>query len=155
MQTFDPSHPFEFAYFEDSLAQLYDKDKQFITLTGLFSGMCIFITCIGLFGLTAFDTQQRSKEVGIRKVLGASAKQIVLLFTKRQWLSLLTAALIASVCSYAVMEKWLSSFAYRTDINVWVFIFATLLVGGIAFLTIALQSSKTAQRNPVDSLRCD
>ena len=153
MNQFDPRHPFEFTFFEDSLNQLYLSETNLMKLTGIFSGICIFISCMGLFGLSAFNTEQRTKEIGVRKVLGASTGQIIFMLSKGQLMLIGIAAVLASVVSYLAINNWLTAFSYHTDIAYWVFVVSALAVAAVAFITIALQSSKTAQSNPVNALR--
>lgn len=153
MNQFDPRHPFEFTFFEDSLNKLYLSESNLMKLTGIFSGICIFISCMGLFGLSAFNTEQRTKEIGVRKVLGSSTSKIILLLAQNQLILIGVASVLASIVSYFAIDNWLTAFSYRTDIAYWVFFVAALAVAAVAFLTIALQSSKTAQSNPVKALR--
>ena len=153
MTQFDPSHPFEFEFFDDRLNDMYRSEANLMKLTGVFAGICIFISCLGLFGLSAFTTEQRTKEIGIRKVLGASTSQIIVLLARYQLGLVIVAAVIASGVSYYVMDSWLASFAYRTDIRLWVFVVSSLAVAAVAFITVAMQSSKTAHSNPINALR--
>ncbi|GAB1264146.1 ABC transporter permease [Aurantivibrio infirmus] len=153
MSQFDPKHPFEFDFFDTLLDKVYTSETNLMKLTGIFAGICIFISCMGLYGLSAFTTEQRTKEIGVRKVLGASTSQIILMLSKGQMILIIVAAVIASAVSYYVMNDWLSSFAYRTTIQFWVFFVATLAVAFVAFITVAFQSGKTAQSNPVTALR--
>lgn len=153
MTKFDTRHPFEFEFFDDSLNKMYISETNLMKLTAIFSGVCIFICCMGLFGLSALTTEQRTKEIGVRKVLGASTTQIILMLSRYQLILVVVAAVIASVVSYAVMSEWLSGFAYKAPIALWVFVASAAIVGLVAFLTIALQSSKTAQSNPINALR--
>ena len=122
-------------------------------LTGIFAGVCIFIACLGLFGLAAFTTEQRTKEIGIRKVLGASASQIIMLLSRNILLLVLLGAVIASVLAWLTIEKWLAGFAYHTAINPLVFLLSAVLAAAVAYITLALQSYKTAAGNPINALR--
>lgn len=150
---FDGSHPFEFKYMQDLLFELYQSESNQIKLLGIFAIICILISCLGLAGLAAFATQQRSKEISIRKVLGASTMDIILL-TVSSFVSLIAAAaLVASAFSYLAMDKWLASFAYHAEIALWVFPLASVLIALFAFTTIILQSWKSALSNPVKALR--
>ena len=150
---FDPEHPFEYWFFDDLLDEMYENERNLMQLTGAFSAICIFIACLGLFGIAAFTTEQRTKEIGIRRVLGASMPQIVWLLTKRLMLLVLVASLLASIVSYQVMTEWLSVFAYYLDVDIWVFIVSTFVVGSLAFVTIALRAAQSARTNPVNALR--
>ena len=150
---FDPKHPFEFRFLDDSLNQLYQSEEKLMELTGIFSGICIFIACLGLFGLAAFTTEQRTREIGIRKVLGASTSQIILLLSRKILLLVVIGAVMASAVSWDVMQRWLDGFAYRTAINPIIFLLATIVAGTVAYITLAMQTFKTAQANPVRALR--
>jgi putative ABC transport system permease protein len=110
---------------------------------------------MGLFGLAAFTTEQHSKEIGIRKVLGASTWQIITMLTRNILCLVLGGALIASLIAYYVMYEWLIDFAYRININMnlWVFLVSAVVAAAVAFITVALQSYKTARANPINALR--
>ena len=153
MRRADARHPFEYAFLDQQLDNLYKSEHNLTRLIGIFAGVCIFIACLGLFGLVAFTTEQRSREIGTRKVLGASALQIILLLAKRILLLVLIASVLAAVISWLAMDKWLAGFAYRTDINPLVFVLAGVLAAFVAFVTVALQSYKTASADPVNALR--
>lgn len=150
---FDPVHPFEFKFLDDVLNEMYISEQNLMKLIGIFSAICIFISCLGLFGLTAFSTEQRTKEIGIRKVLGATFWQIITLFSKRILLLVLGGSVFASLGAYYVMDEWLSRFAYRTDIELWVFFTSAAGVAILAFITIAAQVFRAAQADPVKALR--
>ncbi len=149
----DPKHPFEFRFFDDLLNELYADESHLMALTGALAGICIFISCMGLFGLAAFTTEQRTREIGIRKVLGATTTQIILMLTRNLLLMVVIAAGLGSIVSWLVMTEWLQAFAYRADMEVWVFIVASATVAAVSFTTVALQSAGTARANPVDALR--
>jgi putative ABC transport system permease protein len=149
----DARHPFEYAFLDQQLDNLYKSEHNLTRLIGIFAGICIFIACLGLFGLVAFTTEQRSREIGTRKVLGASTFQIILLLSQRILLLVMIASGVAAVISYLAMDKWLAGFAYRAGINPLVFVLAAVLAAGVAFITVALQSYKTASADPVDALR--
>jgi putative ABC transport system permease protein len=150
---FDPVNPFEFEFLEDSLNDLYAAEARLTTLIAIFAAICIFIACLGLFGLAAFTAAQRTREIGVRKVFGARTSQIItLLASKTVWL-VIAAAAIASVLAYLVMQRWLENFAFRTSINPLIFVAAALVGLAIAYLTVSLQSLKTARAHPVSSLR--
>jgi putative ABC transport system permease protein len=150
---FDPKHPFKFEFLDDSLNQLYSDDQRLMELIGIFAGICIFISCLGLFGLADFTTEQRTKEIGIRKVLGASTGQIITMLARNILFLVIGGAVIASLVAYYAMDEWLTGFAYRTSINPLVFLLSTVLAAAVAYITVALQSFKTAQANPVNALR--
>lgn len=154
-EEFDPEHPFEFEFLDDTLNKMYLSETHLMSLIGIFAGVCIFISCLGLFGLAAFTTEQRTKEIGIRKVLGASTWQIVTMLSSRILLLVVGGSVVASLIAYYAMDEWLADFAYKININreLWVFLAAAAVAAGVAFITVALQSYKTAQADPVNSLR--
>ena len=148
-----PDQPFHFTFLDRDLAQLYEREQTAQKVSTLFSLLAIFIACMGLLGLAAYTTQQRTKEIGIRKVLGASVGNIVLLLS-RNFLQLILIALpIASLIAWFSMESWLNSFAYRISISWWMFALAGMLVLIVAFGTVSLQSIRAALTNPIKSLR--
>jgi putative ABC transport system permease protein len=150
---YDPKHPFEYKFLDDMLDGMYLSEERLMKMIGIFSGICIFISCMGLFGLAAFTTEQRSKEIGIRKALGASASQIIILLSRKILLLVLAGAIVASIIAYYAIEDWLAGFAYRVGINPLVFIVSTIVVLMVAFITVTLQSYKTAQANPALMMR--
>jgi len=152
---FDPKHPFEFKFLDDSLNEQYFSERRLMALIGIFSAVCIFISCMGLFGLAAFTTEQRTKEIGIRKVLGASTWQIIEMLAMKIMYLIIGGAVIASLIAYFAMDEYLSAFVYRIiiDHNIWVFLLSALVAAAVAFITVALQSFKTARANPIKALR--
>jgi putative ABC transport system permease protein len=150
---FDPKHPFEYAFFEDLLDAQYAGEARIMHLTATFAIICIAIACLGLYGLAAFTTEQRTKEIGVRKILGASSTSIVLMLSKSLLPLVLIAAVLASVVTFTVMNDWLQTFVYKTEIHLGIFGGATVLIGFLAFLSVATQAWKTAGRNPVEALR--
>ena len=154
--TFDLELPFEFRMLEDSLNELYGSEQRLMQLIGFFAGVCILISCLGLYVLSAFNTAQRTKEIGVRKVLGASATSIIQLLFRRVLVLVAMASMIASLVSYWAISEWLQNFYYRIDLlglNLIMFAMSSLLAVIIAFVTMALQSFKTAQSNPITALR--
>lgn len=150
---YDPRHPFVYEFMDDSIEKLYMSEKHLVEMVGIFSGICIFIACLGLYGMSSFSTEQRSKEIGIRKVLGASSMQIITLLERKTMWLVLAGAVVATLIAWYAIGEWLASFAYRVAINPAAFLLSIIMVLGLAFLTIAAQSFKTAQRNPSISLR--
>lgn len=150
---YDPAHPFEYRFLDDVLDQQYASESRQMALIGVFSAVCILVSCLGLFGLSAFTTSQRTKEVGIRKVLGASNGRIILMLFKDMAGLILAAAIVASIIAYYVISNWLAGFAYKEDINVLVFVLAAAFCLAIAFATVSLQSLKTVRTNPGVMLR--
>jgi putative ABC transport system permease protein len=150
---FDPRHPFEYRFLDDAIDALYMSETRLMRMTGIFSAICIFISCLGLFGLAAYTTEQRSKEIGIRKVLGASALQIIVMLARNILMLVLAGAVVATIVAYYATNEWLTGFAYRVGINPIVFVISAAIVMAVAFGTIALQSYKAARRNPAVTLQ--
>ena len=150
-----PGQPFGYAFLEDSFDQMYRAEQRIGTIALTFACLAILIACLGLFGLTAFTAEQRTKEIGVRKVLGASVGSIVALLSKDFLKLVLIAIVIASPIAWYVMNRWLQDFAYKITIEWWVFALAGLLAVGIALLTVSFQSVKAALMNPVKSLRSE
>ena len=149
----DPKHPFEYEFLDAQLDGLYKGETALTKLIAIFAAVSIFIACMGLFGLAAFTTEQRTREIGTRKVLGATSWQIVRLLARPVMILVGIASALAAVLSWLAVDEWLTSFAYRASIN-WVFFALTLLLAGtVAFVTVTLQSWKTASADPVNSLR--
>ena len=152
---FLPEAPFTFTFLDERYEQLYEAEQKQGTLFTLFAFIAIFIACLGLFGLSAFSITQRIKEIGIRKVLGASVANIVGLLSK-DFLKLVgIAALIAFPVAWYVMHNWLEDFAYRTNIAWWIFVVAGIIASAIAIFTISFHAIKAAVANPVKSLRTE
>jgi putative ABC transport system permease protein len=150
-----PDRPFTYSFLNDSYGQQYRQEEKLMTLIGWFSALTILISCLGLFGLATFMAEQRTKEIGVRKVLGASVTSIVALLSKDFLRLVLIAIVIASPIAWWAMNRWLQDFAYKIDIEWWVFALAGLLAVGIALLTVSFQSIKAALMNPVKSLRSE
>jgi putative ABC transport system permease protein len=149
----DPKHPFEYRFLDDALDEQYKTELTLTKLIGIFAAISIFIACLGLFGLAAFTTEQRSREIGTRKVLGATAWQIVGLLARRILVLVLIASVLASVGAYFWIDEWLADFAYRADINPLIFLLSAAAAGVVAFATVAAQSWRTASADPVHTLR--
>jgi len=145
--------PFEFQTFEDALAGLYEKEKTLFSIVFFFTILTIVLAASGLFGLTLFTLQNRTKEIGIRKVLGASVRSLIKLLTKEFILLMFIANIIAWPIAYYFMNKWLQNFAYKIDIGMLPFIVSTVIVIVISMGTIIIQTVKASIANPVDSLR--
>jgi putative ABC transport system permease protein len=150
---YDPKHPFEYKFLDSMLDEMYLSEERLMKMIGIFSGICIFISCMGLYGLAAFTTEQRSKEIGIRKALGASASQIIMMLSRNILFLVLAGAVVASIVAYYAIEEWLAGFAYRVGINPLVFVVSAIVVLAVAFITVALQSYRTAQANPAQMMR--
>lgn len=148
-----PSRPFKYEFLEDNLNQGYAQERQSGKIFRVFSGLAIIIACVGLFGLSAYTAGQRTKEIGIRKVMGASVPGVVLLLSKDFTKLVLIALVLAIPVAWYLMNSWLSGFAYRIPIGIDAFVIAGLLAIAIALLTVSYQSIKAAIVNPVNSLR--
>lgn len=150
-----PNTAFDYQFLDRHVAQLYASEEKTASTATIFSALAIFIACLGLFGLAAFTAEQRRKEIGVRKVLGATVSGITQLLSKDFLKLVLVAFVIAVPVAYWLMHKWLLDFAFRTEINWWVFAFAGIMAVFIALLTVSFQAIKAAIANPVDSLRTE
>jgi putative ABC transport system permease protein len=148
-----PGEPFEYHFFDESFEALYQREQKFEKLFLSFSVFAIFIACMGLFGLASFMAEQRTREIGIRKVLGASVGSVIILLSKEFATWVVLANVIAWPIAYYAMAKWLSNFAYRVGIEIWIFIVSGLFALLIALLTVSTKALKAAVSNPADSLR--
>ncbi|MCY7360360.1 MAG: ABC transporter permease, partial [Rudanella sp.] len=152
---FFPTDPFAYSFLNESYDKQYRADERFGQVFGFFTLLAVLVACLGLLGLATFTAQQRTKEIGVRKVLGASVSSIVALLSKDFLKLVLIAIVIASPIAWWAMNRWLQDFAYKIDIEWWVFALAGLLAVGIALLTVSFQSVKAALMNPVKSLRSE
>jgi putative ABC transport system permease protein len=150
-----PNNPFDFFFADENFNKQYKSELQFGNIFTSASMLAIFIACLGLFGLATFTAEARTKEIGIRKVLGASVTQIVQLLSKDFILLVILGIVIACPIAYYFMHKWLQDFAYRIDIEWWIFALAGMVAIVIALLTVSYQSIKAALANPVKSLRTE
>jgi putative ABC transport system permease protein len=150
-----PEIPYEYNFLDARYAKLYEAEQKESSILIIFSCVAILIACLGLFGLSAFTITQRVKEIGIRKVLGASTRTIVELISKEFLLLVVIAAVFAFPVAWYVMNHWLQNFAYRINIAWWVFVVAGIIAFFIAFATISFQAIKAAIANPVKSLRSE
>jgi putative ABC transport system permease protein len=150
-----PAYPLEYHFLDQQFDQMYQADLRQQTILSIFAGLAIFIACLGLFGLASFSAQQRTKEIGVRKTLGASVGSIVSLLSSDFLKPVGMAILIASPLAWYAMDKWLQGFAYKIDISWWVFVAAGGLALVIAFATVSFQSIKAALVNPIKSLKTE
>lgn len=150
---FETHYPFHYQFFDDDFDSLYRSERRIGTIARYFALLAVFISCLGLFGLATFMAERRTKEIGIRRVLGASFMEIIVLLSKEFTKGVLVSNVIAWPVAYFVMNKWLQNFAYRTRIGAGIFLASAALTLGIALLTVSFQSVKAAAANPVDSLR--
>ena len=148
-----PDRPFEYFFLDDRFDMMYKSEERIGKIFSSFAVLAIFISCLGLFALASFMAEQRTKEIGIRKILGASAAGLSFLISKKFLRWVLYANVLAWPVAFFVMKKWLANFAYRTTIGIEIFLLSGLLALGIAFLTVSYQALKTAFVNPVDTLR--
>ncbi|MBS1950285.1 MAG: Acidobacterial duplicated orphan permease [Cytophagales bacterium] len=146
---------FEYTFIDEQMAQLHAADKQLTRVVSFFAALAIFVACLGLYALASFTAEQKTKEIGIRKVMGASATQLVNMLSKEFLILVLIAFIIGIPASYYFMNRWLESFAYRTEIGVGVFALAGLLSLVVAWLTVSIESFKAAHADPVKSLRSE
>lgn len=152
---FFPERPFDYQFLDERFGRLYAREQTQQTLFSVFASVAILISCLGLFGLSMFMAEQRTKEIGVRKVLGASVSSLVALLSQ-DFLKLVgVAILIASPVAGWAMAQWLNGFAYHTTLSGWVFVLAALLAIGIALFTVSFQSIRAALVNPVKSLRSE
>ncbi|HLY68701.1 MAG TPA: FtsX-like permease family protein, partial [Puia sp.] len=150
-----PEEEFNYQFFDESIAKFYKSEQDISRLLKWATGLAIFISCMGLLGLVIYTTNQRTKEIGVRKVLGASVSHIVSLLSKDFVLLVAIAFVMAAPLSWWAMNSWLQNFAYRTSINWWVFAGSGLAMIIIALITLSIQTIKAAMVNPVKSLRTE
>jgi putative ABC transport system permease protein len=154
-QRFDPKYPFDYKFLDDSFDKMYRREQRTTSLFKAFSAIALLVSCLGLFGLSAFTVQKRQKEISIRKVLGASVLSITNLLTA-DFLKLVGVAIaLASPAAYFLMRAWLSDFAYRIDIQWWMFLLAGAMAVAVALLTVSFQSVKAALSDPVKALKSE
>ncbi|WP_315823712.1 ABC transporter permease [Paraflavitalea speifideaquila] len=150
-----PVYPMEYSFLDQKFDEMYKTDVRQQRILTIFSGLAIFIACLGLFGLASFTAAKRTKEIGVRKVLGSSVSGIVMLLSKDLLKPVLLAILVAIPIGYYAMHNWLENFAYRVPMQWWVFVLAGLVAASIALITVSFQAIKAAVVNPVKSLRTE
>ncbi len=151
----NPNYPFDYHFVDEYYEKLYNAEQQVHTLVNYFGILAILISCLGLFGLAAFTAEQRTKEIGVRKVLGASVANIVGLLSKDFLKLVLLALVLASPLAWWAVDKWLHTFEYRQELTWWIVGIAGLLAASVALMTVSYQSVKAALMNPVKSLRSE
>jgi putative ABC transport system permease protein len=151
----NPAYPFSYAFVDQDLSNLYQNEKQLGNLFNVFAILAIFISCLGLYGLSAFVAEQRTKEIGIRKALGASPSSIVMLLSGKFLVPIFIAILVASPLAFYLMNNWLQSFAYHIDFSWTIFPFAGIIALGIGLITVSVECLKASLTNPVNSLRSE
>ncbi len=155
LQSFDSEYPFNVFFFDNVFERLYAKEHNLSSLITLFSLIAIFISIVGVFGLVVFDSEYRRKEIGVRKVMGSTTGQILIMFNKTYMITLLICFVIAApVAAYAV-SQWLQNFAYKTPMHLWVFAVAFILVAIITVCTVTFQNWQAADDNPVNSIKAE
>jgi putative ABC transport system permease protein len=147
--------PFVYSFLDERVNKTYQAEQKMGTILGIFAGITIFVACLGLFGLATFTAEQRTKEIGIRKVLGASVSVIFSLLSKDFLKLVLIAFVLATPIAWYMMSKWLQDFAYRTNISWWVFALSAILAIVITLITISFRAIRAAVANPVESLRSE
>jgi len=152
-ESFRTRYPFEYSFLDDNFNQMYNSERKLGQMLVSFSGLAVFIACLGIFGLASFTAERRTKEIGIRKVLGASVPIIIFLLSEGFLKWVIIANLISWPVAYYAMHKWLQRFAYRIDLGIGIFILSGVAALFIALLTVSFQTIKAATANPVDSLR--
>src|SRR4030095_14442687 len=154
-EAFNPGFPFDYNFLDEAYQKQYLSETRVGILSRYFAGLAIFICCLGLFGLAAFTAQKRQKEIGIRKVIGASVNNIVMMLSQDFLRLTIIAVCIAFPLAWWAMKSWLQSFAYRIDLSPVVFLGAGLSVVIITLFTVSFQAIKAAIANPVKSLRSE
>lgn len=150
-----PEFSYNATFLDEFIQELYEREQQFSTMINIFAGLAIFIGCLGLLGLVSFMAVQRTKEIGLRKVMGATPGGILILLSKELTKWVIAANIIAWPIAYYAMNKWLQDYAYRTEIKIWIFILGGIVSIAIAWLTVAAQSYKASVQNPVDAIRVE
>jgi putative ABC transport system permease protein len=152
---FSPGYPLDYKFMDESYGKMYNSEEKLSDLLWIFAIMAIVVGCMRLFGLAAFSAEQRTKEIGIRKVLGASVTGIISLLSKDFLKPVFIAIIIASPIAWYFMNKWLQDFPYRINISWWTFALSALLAIIIALITVSFQAVKAAMTNPVKSLKTE
>ncbi|HEY9196561.1 MAG TPA: FtsX-like permease family protein, partial [Mucilaginibacter sp.] len=150
-----PEYAYNGYFLDENIAKFYEAENKMAMVYKIFAGIAIFISCLGLYGLISFMAVQRTKEVGIRKVLGASVSSIVYLFSKEFIVLIVISFVIATPLAWYLMTGWLQNFAYRISLNAWVFLLAIATSAVIAWVTVGYKAVKAALANPVKSLRSE
>jgi len=148
-----PDYPFEYRFIDERFDRMYRSEESIGTLLKYFAVLAVFIACLGLFGLASFAAEQRTKEIGIRKVLGANVSQITMLLCREFFLLVLLANAIAWPAAYFLMRNWLQNYAYRTGLRLFIFLAAMAAALAVAIISVSFQAIRAAIANPVDSLR--
>jgi putative ABC transport system permease protein len=150
-----PEHPLEYQFLDDHFKEVYQADEQVSKIVAILAGLAIFISCLGLFGLASYAAERRIREIGIRKVMGATINSIIVLLSRHFVRLVLLANVIAWPLAYFAMDRWLQDYAYRVPISWWVFALAGVLALAIALITVSILALRAAVANPVRSLRAE
>jgi putative ABC transport system permease protein len=150
-----PEQIFAYTFLDDDIREFYEEEKKMSVMLSIFTSMAIFIGCLGLFGLATFMANQKTKEIGIRKVLGASAESIVLMFSKEYIRLIIIGFVLAAPLAWGVMNQFLSEYAYKIDIGADIFVISIGITLLIALVTVGYRSVRAATTNPVNSLRSE
>ena len=155
VERLNPAYPFDFTFTDEEFNKKFESEQQVGTLSGVFAILAIFISCLGLFGLASFMAERRTREIGVRKVLGATIPQLWLLLSKDFVGLVVISCLIASPLAWYFMHGWLNKYEYRIHISPVVFLATSLLAVAITLVTVSFQAIKAALANPAKSLRAD
>jgi putative ABC transport system permease protein len=147
------NEPFEYAFLDQSFDELFRAEQRMGIIFTIFAGLAIFVACLGLFALAAFTAEQRTKEIGIRKVMGASVSSLAVLLSREFTTLVLVAFVPAAAAGWYVSNQWLESFAYRINVSPFVIILSGLVAIVIAWITVSFQSIRAAKSNPVNAIR--
>ena len=145
--------PFEYNFLDDRINDFYKRDARVGTIFGIAAGLAVFVACLGLLGLAAFTAEQRTKEIGVRKTLGASVGNVTSLLSKDLLKLVLVANILAWPMAWYLANRWLQNFAYHIEMSIWFFVLAGGMAIAIALLTVSTQAVKAAMANPVEALR--
>ena len=155
LKKYSPSYPFEYKFASESFKQLFANENLIGKLAGLFAVLAIFISCLGLFGLSAYSAERRIKEIGIRKVLGASVQSLSSMLSKEFVKLVAVSCLLAFPLAWYFMHDWLKDYEYKIAISWWMFVLPAALAMLITILTVSFQATKAALMNPVKSLKVE
>ncbi len=150
-----PEQIYEYQFLDEQIAEFYTSEETILKMIQAFSLVALFIGCMGLYGLVSFMAIQKTKEIGIRKVLGGSVWQILWIFGKEMSWLIVVAFVLAAPISWWLMNKWLQGFEYKLELNIWIFVLSIAITFGIALITIGYESVRAALLNPVKSLRSE
>jgi ABC-type antimicrobial peptide transport system permease subunit len=148
-----PDYPFEYQFMDEDFNQMYRAEERISTLSRYFTFLALVIACLGLFGLASFTANQRTREIGIRKVMGARIRSVVLLLMREFSVLVVISCILGSMASWLLMNNWLQDFAYRTPLSWWIFILASLGALAVAILTVSYQAARAALTNQAEALR--